>query len=368
MTMKKHLKLKKSALLQLILCVMLTSLSGLCYLFLALLSRSLPDQRAALAWDASGGSRQVSAFISQDEQMIPDQLIAQRKSVDNALSEAGLTPPSENARLWVDAYSTRGKLTLTTPRTAQEMQVIGVGGDFFLFHPYKLVSGAYFGASDLMRNRIVLDETAAWQLFGATQVESMSLTIDGIDYTVAGVIQNETDDAVVGALNGSPIVIVPFEALGDAAITCYEAILPEAVKGLALTTFQNSLTAAPENMQLRENSTRYTLWKLLEALPNFAARGVQVKPLIYPYWENAALTVENYAMLAAAGVVLFAIYPIAALIVWLCIRWKKRTWHVRRIRDWIVSRIDARNDRAYYRKKKAEDAQAAAQSESEKEM
>ena len=234
------------------------------------------------------------------------------------------------------------------------MRVIGVGGEFFYFHPYKLVCGSFFGAQDLSRNRVVLDETAAWQLFGAIEVAGMPLSIGEKDFTVAGVIQNETDPIVKKMCNGTPIVLVPFESLGEQPITCYEAILPEAVKGLALTTFSNSFTIDKSLFQLRENSLRYRFWTLLSSLPDFAFRTVQAKPILYPYWENAALCMENYALLFTAAVLFFAAYPLMYFTCLAITRWRRRKWRLRDLGHWVTGRIDAHNARMYYKNRRAD--------------
>lgn len=62
------------------------------------------------------------------------------------LQEASITETSENpsARLWVDAYSADGKITLVNGKNTLDANAIGIGGDFFMFHPLKLITGAYF--------------------------------------------------------------------------------------------------------------------------------------------------------------------------------------------------------------------------------
>lgn len=67
-------------------------------------------------------------------------------SLKNVLQEASITETSENpsARLWVDAYSADGKITLVNGRNTLDANAIGIGGDFFLFHPLKLITGSYF--------------------------------------------------------------------------------------------------------------------------------------------------------------------------------------------------------------------------------
>lgn len=61
-----------------------------------------------------------------------------------------------------------------------------MGGNFFDFHPIRLLSGNYISPDDLMKDRVLLDEDTAWLLFGGTQLEGLSFKIDGVPFVVAG--------------------------------------------------------------------------------------------------------------------------------------------------------------------------------------
>lgn len=88
------------------------------------------------------------------------------------LQEASITETSENpsARLWVDAYSADGKITLVNGKNTLDANAIGIGGDFFMFHPLKPITGSYFSGNDLMQDYCIIDQDAAWQLFGSNDV------------------------------------------------------------------------------------------------------------------------------------------------------------------------------------------------------
>ena len=58
------------------------------------------------------------------------------------------------------------RFSVTGDHGAAEVKAIGVGGNFFHFHPLRLRSGSYIAEDDFMLDRVVLDETLAWQLFG----------------------------------------------------------------------------------------------------------------------------------------------------------------------------------------------------------
>ena len=51
--------------------------------------------------------------------------------LDTLLKEASITAPNENARLWADAYSASGKITLSSGKTSlQDASAVGIGGIF----------------------------------------------------------------------------------------------------------------------------------------------------------------------------------------------------------------------------------------------
>ena len=139
-------------------------------------------------WIKTDDVAQISCFFSVDANITEDRIQEFQHSIDNALTEASVVQESENpgARLWADAYSADGKISLASDRSSLEADAIGIGGDFFLFHPLKLVSGAYFSGNDLMQDYCIIDEDAAWQLFGSSDVAGMTVFINRIPHIVTG--------------------------------------------------------------------------------------------------------------------------------------------------------------------------------------
>ena len=136
-------------------------------------------QTMAGRWSDDGEASQVSCFFSVDSGITEDAIIEFEHTVDGALADASVLQESENpgARLWADAYSADGQVTLSTGKTNLTADAIGIGGDFFLFHPVKLLYGSYFSGNDLMQDYCVIDEDAAWQLFGSSDVAGMMVEI-----------------------------------------------------------------------------------------------------------------------------------------------------------------------------------------------
>jgi len=126
-------------------------------------------------------------------------------------------------------------------RVTEEVNAIGAGGDFFLFHPLKLVNGSFFSGSDLMQDKIIVDEDVAWQLFGSNDIVGQQVTIEGVPYLISGVIERESGRLNDFAGNGSSIVYVSYETLHKnlmakgqiANINHYEVVMPNPVKDFA---------------------------------------------------------------------------------------------------------------------------------------
>ena len=139
-------------------------------------------QQMAERWSEQGNVAQVSCFFAANSDTTEDTILMFEHGIDSALTEASVVQESENpgARLWADAYSADGKITLTNGKSSVSADAIGIGGDFFLFHPLRLINGAYFSGNDLMQDYCVIDEDAAWQLFGSYDVAGMTVYISGI--------------------------------------------------------------------------------------------------------------------------------------------------------------------------------------------
>ncbi|MCQ2421185.1 MAG: ABC transporter permease, partial [Clostridia bacterium] len=222
-------------------------------------------------------------------------------------------------------------------------------GDFFSFHPLRLRSGAYLTSRDYMADRVVLDEEMAWALFGSVDVAGMEVTIGERSYAVAGVVCREDDFASELAYTGGPGMFMSIEALRllqEVPIDCYEVVLPDPISGFAKKTVEDKFPVG--NGIVVENSSRYSLVNLGKVLLDFGKRSMNTHAVIYPYWENAARLVEDYAALLLLLAVLLAICPVVFAVIVL-LRWLKRS--VTSAKDKIVGAIDEKveaNNREHY--------------------
>lgn len=259
-----------------------------------------------------GGSEtrfaQLASFLPVGEGKAETDILQFRQTLDTKLTEQSLEAP-ENGSLYLDAYSGSASVTVVGDHGSATADAIGVGGDFFFFHPLPLRSGSYISSDDLMDDLVVLDEEMAWRLFGGTDLTGLPLTINGVPFVVAGVVDREDDFASQKAYSGEAGLFLSFSALQrlveDAGIDCYEIVMPDPISGYA----KGILTESFPNADVVENSSRYSLGHLWEVLRGFGQRSMRANGVIYPYWENAARLTEDYAVLLLLLSVLLALCP-----------------------------------------------------------
>jgi len=315
----------------------------------------LESQGLARRWSADGTAYgQVSVFLPEYAGLTEADIWAAASGFDQKLEEASMEAVSENpdALLWTYGYSAERMLYVTWQGKGAEAAATGAGGNFFLFHPLPLLSGAYFYGSDLMQDRVVIDDTLAWQLFGATDVAGMEIEIGGLPYLIAGVVKPEGDFASKAAYGDRPRIYMSYSALlkndPAAVITCCEVLLPNPVANFAKDVTGSVLEGigvAENRCAIVENSARYSLTGRLGVLGEFGLRSMRQVGLTYPYWENAARIMEDYAALLLVLTLLLSLFPAVSLIRLLVLLWRNRKWRLRTMRAEIDSRLEARRER-----------------------
>lgn len=321
----------------------------------------LPEQQMAERWSPDGGSAQVSCFFSTGAAVTEDTIMGFRQSLENALKEASITQERENpsARLWVDAYSADGRITLTNGSKKLEGHAIGIGGDFFLFHPLQLINGAYFSGNDLMQDYCVIDEDAAWQLFGSNDVSGMTVYIGGVPHIVTGVVERPSGRLAKAAGLESTVVYVSYKTLStlgtDNGINHYEIAMPNPVENFALQQVQKSMGVDEKQMEVLENSVRYSLKERLMTITELGTRSMNGKAIIYPYWENMARGYEDLIALMTVFMVVFLLYPIGLFGVLFILWWRHKGWTVREVRLKAQDRFERYLERRRAQKKQEQE-------------
>ena len=323
------MKRKKKKKLRRILWITAASLALLSALFFFLashLASRLSSQQEAQRWQGESdlAFSQVSCFIPVDEKLSLNQIYSFREQVQKALHEASVDV-KYSGQLQLDAWSTTGKVAVSTDLGKGEARVIVVGGDFFQFHPLWLCSGNYISESDVMKDRVLLDEDLAWLLFGGTELTGMQLKINGIPFVVAGVVQREQDLFNRRAYTDGMGLFMSFDAYKqlntDAGIDCYELVMGEPVDGFALKLAREKFPIG--RGEIIQNTDRFTFSRLWDIVFAYGTRSMQTRGIIYPYWENACRSAEDECALFMLLGFLFAVFP-AVMIIRACINGLRR--------------------------------------------
>ena len=329
----------------------LAVLCMVCLIWFGWLGRLLPSQKQAERWQGDGETKfaQISCFLPEDQKLSLQQVYAFRTEMLKAL-EAAAMDAKNASQLFSDAWSTSGKVDVSTDQGHGKVSVMAVGGSFFQFHPIRLLSGNYISPDDLMQDRVLLDEETAWLLFGGTELTGMSMKINGQPFVVAGVIEREQDfaskkayssgmgifmsfDAYYSLLNGGsnaasapsgkqegdqPQTPAPAPSVG---ISCYETVLAEPVKGFTMNLAKEKFPIG--GGMIVDNSGRFEPGTILKLLSDFGERSMQTHGVILPYWENAARCVEDWCLLALLLAIIAALMP-AALVLLILIRYIRK--------------------------------------------
>ena len=285
----------------------------LCFALVHSRGARLAAQEEAERWSGESGLRfaQVSCFLPVNEKQKLEEIYRFRQEMEKRLHEAS-ADAGYSGRLWVDAWSTSGKLQASTELGKGEAAVIAVGGEFFQFHPLRLLNGNYFSEEDLTKDRVLLDEELAWLLFGGTQLQGLELKLGGVPFVVGGVIRREQDGFSRLAYTGGMGLYMSYDAYrqldANAGIDCYEFVTAEPVKGFAINLAREKFPIGQG--AIVQNTERFTVSRLLDVAREFPTRSMQTRGIVYPYWENAARGTEDRCVRLLLLGALLALYPL----------------------------------------------------------
>jgi len=342
------------------LCISTVSLiiAAILLITIRIQSGALPSQLAADRWTSDDESfAQISAFISPDASVTDDSILQIVSTVESKLKEASLMPEDDNIRAWIYSSSTEADIQISTSRASVNTCVTGVDGEYFMFHPLKLLSGYYFTGTDLSYDRIVIDEDLAWQLFGSFDVDGMEVRINEKPYIIAAVIQKDTDKASLSVYGDSPRAYISYLALSDImgepqSITCFEAVLPDPISKFAYNMLSESIGIGDKLVEVKENSSRYNIISLLSNIKTFSRLSVRQNAIVLPFWENAARIIEiRLTILFFFAIIL--ILPFVSFVISSSVSlWRRRKWRLADIKARIIDYFEEQSIKRYEKKQK----------------
>lgn len=311
---------------------------GILFLVSYSLRNSLDSQKTAEIWAAAGDTRysQISCFMSKSSAVQKEKITQTAYSIDEKLKEASISPyisEDSRQRIWAYAYSKSGKLTVKNETKSAGVNAVAAGGDFFVFHPVKMLSGYYFTPDDLMQDRIVIDEDVAWQLFGSSNVVGMTVQINNRTFLVSGVSKKPADRLSKLTYGKEPRIYISYDAYydicpDDNSITCFEACMPNPVDGFAEKTVKETIGLDESSIKLVENTDRYSFISMLKFTKTFAVRYMDDSEIYYPSWENTARVAEGRLSLMTALQIVFVLPTVITVIILIISGYKavKKHW------------------------------------------
>jgi len=320
-----------------------------CQLLSASIIMPLHNQQAAKAWAGQSGERfiQLSVFFPESSRFNATSIMSTRHSIDNSLLTASLESGGERS-LYTDAWAATGNVSVVSDRgRTANASVIGVGGDFFLFHPMRLRHGSYLFPSDIMKDRVVLDEELAWRLFGAIHISGAEVLINGKPFIIAGVISRDDDFATSKAYTDGEGLYMSFEALDamteeGAKILSYEVVMPDPINNFAFNIIDGLFTE--DGIHIVQNTSRFSAANQINIIRTFGERSMKTNAIELPYWENAARFAEDWLALLLLISILVMILPTVFAAIYLVILIR---FGLRQLRKAIIIYIKKRDDRAY---------------------
>lgn len=301
----------------------------------------LPDVNAYKKWDSKEEYTQMAVYLpigQMPERMLYDGMLYQ---IQEKLTEESIEPENKKSRMLVGAFSGYGSITMKTELATATVDTIGVGGDFFYFHPLDMIDGSYLNDEYLMKDYVILDRATAWKLFGATNVTGMTVMIGEVPFIVAGVY--EPTDILLSEEAGldESIVFMFYESLethgSSSGIQWLDFILPNPVKGFGERILKENSMIALEDAVVIENSTRFDAIPLYKMIPDYLERIMSKSGIVYPYWENIARGYENI-------LVAFLLVETVCLVcgITLLIHTIRPVKNIKRGLNWLVAKVKGR--------------------------
>lgn len=322
----------KKGFLTFIICILLFIVTTLGTWFA---TKNLFDQQAALRWSSENEYAQLSCFYPISQSLSDFEFQSLHHAVEDGLKKASIEAEAEDVKLFVDAYSVSGTLNIASDNQKMEVNVVGVSDNFFLFHPVTLLQGAYFDENMIMKDGVILDEDAAFRLYGSNDVVGMPLYIGNEQFYIRGVAKKAEGYFAKKAGLTSSTCYVAVEALEKYGITegsyTYEVVMPNPVDDFAMEIIKSALNDTEQKIDIVENSARFSFDSKKEVVLDFGVRSMSRNSIIYPYWENIARATEDVCGVLFILQTVSAVIAGSLLIIYLWKQYKERTWSLKSI-------------------------------------
>ncbi|MCM1525514.1 MAG: ABC transporter permease [Ruminococcus sp.] len=351
-------KMKKFGIVLLVLNILLLAAFGGIYAYIASVGRKYSSDSAKRMWDNDKYTySQISLYLDDKNGLDDMDIYGLRKKVEEKLEDSSVLNAEDNpkGRLWIDCGSGDSSLSLISETGRCDVTVTGTFGDYFIFHPEKLIYGSYYTSDDVNSDRIIIDKECSWQLFGAVNTVGMPVTVDGKVCYVAAVTDVYTDEYDKYAYGSKPRAYIPYETLkwfnSGAKMTAYEVCIPNIVKDYAYTVVEEINPADEKSSAVVDQSGRFGLLTLAKGRKDIRKSVMSQSSMNYPWFENRVRGGEiNARFLAAPGLFLLII-PALSLVYCIFMLVKLAGRGVRAVRQRAEKSYQKKISAEYYKKR-----------------
>ena len=258
-------------------------------LYILSIPRELTEYKVTQKWGADGYTH-IAAYMNSDASFTANAMAKSVSEIESAYTVDSIELTSSRY-----SASLETNVSLTSPNSSRSASCAATVylGDYFVFHPYNIIEGAYPVIQGNSTDAVLIDELAAWQLFGTQRgVVGLEAKIGNDYYTVCGVIG--IPDGVYNEVYGEkPRVYINADSAayrsGSAsrAFTTFEAIVPDPITNYA----ENALTDILESFDpvIKNIDTRFNSEALKEVYESQTSMIIDPKDREYPYTEKAML-------------------------------------------------------------------------------
>ena len=255
---------------------------------------SLPYMDVAKQWAEEGGYTHVAAYFTPDAFADAEDLRYLHYKIDEKLNQESIEVDKEahpSARLTASSFTANGSITVSSPYANNvTLGAMGVWGDFFLFHDQELLDGGYFSDSDLNDDYCIVDEQAAWKLFGSNEISGKVLYVGDTPLVIRGVFRQPEDKLSKAAGAEGMFCYISYDFLANHGminnISCYEIVMPNPVPNYAVQKLDKELGMEEGKVEYVDNEGRFDVIESIKNLSGITQRGMRTKALVYPWWEN----------------------------------------------------------------------------------
>ena len=287
---------------KIVICVSLL-LAAVLSIYVSIKKNTLYDQLAADRWTDDGDMAQISLFYpvrmttELDSMFFTDLSHRIQNALDDSAYSEAAGKKDKTGISFPYSVSVTGEALLLSDSSEVSVKTYGVEGDFFTFHPVNLLTGAYLSPDDLMEDGIILDEDAAWKLFGSSDIAGQTVVLAGVPHIAKGVTRKEEGVVAKEAGLDGPMCYMSLDSLSKYGRIYgsydYEMILPNPVEGFAKKTVSEVLGKDLEELIICENSRRFKVKELVEIIRTKKLRSMSTKGAVFPYYENIARSWED---------------------------------------------------------------------------